>query len=81
MSKWKKDQIRAVWRRAYPAERGDPAKLRRDVTGHLIRFKEYDQRSLLGWQITYILPPAAGGTDDLLNLRPLHWSAATIDEG
>ena len=81
MSKWTKNQIRAVWLRAYPAERGDPTKLRRDVTGHLIRFKEYGKRSLLGWQITHILPPENGGTDDPTNLRPLHWSMAVIDEG
>ena len=70
-SRYTRKQVKRVWQRAWPAERGDPAKLRRDVTGHLIRFKEYGRRSLLGWVITRINPK---GKDKLVNLRPLHWS-------
>jgi 5-methylcytosine-specific restriction endonuclease McrA len=46
-----------------------------DYLGNLIRYKDYGNDSLFGWELDHILPKALGGQDVISNLRALHWKA------
>jgi len=67
----------AVWNKATPILGQHPALCRQDVFGNRIEFLEYGNRcSAFGWEFDhYPLPSSLGGTDDVSNLRPLHWRA------
>jgi hypothetical protein len=61
----------AVWEKAQPMIGWDPAQWRVDHRGNPIFHSHYgDPGSAFGWEIGHILDPAAGGADDLSNLRP-----------
>ena len=65
---------RAVWGRGKQISGRNSDEWRKDDFGNLLQFSAYgDTRSPYGWQIDHIVPVARGGTDDILNLRPLHW--------
>ena len=44
-----------------------------DICGATIFRQEYGQTTDYGWEIDHIHPVSLGGTDNLDNLRPLHW--------
>ena len=46
---------------------------RQDPCGAIININEYRKESSCGWNIDHILPVAKGGTDDIANLRAMHW--------
>lgn len=65
----------AVWNKGHPIPDYDAAVWRRDDLGSAIRYTDYGNReSEFGWEFDhYPIPAAMGGTDDVSNLRPLHW--------
>jgi hypothetical protein len=63
-----------IWRKAITVLGLDPVEWRQDEFGNLIRFSEYgDRTSPHGWEKDPIKAVALGGTDDLDNVRPLHF--------
>jgi HNH endonuclease len=45
-----------------------------DKYGKVIRYNNHgDTKSKFGWEIDHIYPKLLGGTDDPVNLQPLHW--------
>jgi 5-methylcytosine-specific restriction endonuclease McrA len=66
------ETVEAVWAKANP----DPwfTYFKRDTFGVTIQKDGYATQSKYGWEIDHILPVSLGGTDDLENLRPLHWA-------
>lgn len=66
--------INAVWNKAQVVFGCDPNKLRKDSCGAWIRRDQYGQTTENGWEIDHDKPVSLGGSDDLSNLKPLHWS-------
>lgn len=67
-----------VWRKGAVIPGYDPATWRRDEFGYAMSFQNYgDRTSAYGWEIDHVIPVSQGGSDDLGNLRPLHWRANT----
>ena len=65
-----------VWQKGTAIPGYDPAQWRRDAEGNALSFAAYGDRSSdYGWEIDHIRPVTEGGTDEIDNLRPLHWRA------
>lgn len=72
------DLIWSVWSKAEIFGGNDPVFWRKDECGAWIFRSHYDrQDSEYGWVIDHITPISDGGTDDLANLRPLHYQNTT----
>ena len=67
--------IDAVWRKATIVAGVDPRYRRKDACGAWIDRNKYGDTVYngYGWEIDHLIPVAAGGTDGLANLQPLHW--------
>ena len=67
-------RILEVWWKGAIIPGYDPDLWRRDDFGRAISFAAYgDRESKFGWEIDHVIPVADGGTDDIDNLRSLHW--------
>jgi hypothetical protein len=65
-----------VWNKGALIPGYDSTIWRRDQLGYIIWFSDYgDRNSEYGWEIDHIIATAIGGSDDLSNLRPLHFRA------
>jgi hypothetical protein len=74
MANWTNQEIEAVWKKGIVVEGCDKNEFRKDQCGAWISRKAYGNRtSSYGWEIDHIKTQANGGSDDLSNLRPLHW--------
>ena len=63
-----------VWNKGHKVPGLDPMVWRNDDFGNRIRFADYGDRTCrFGWEKDHITPKAVGGTDELNNLRPLHF--------
>ncbi|MBX5239363.1 HNH endonuclease [Rhizobium sp. NLR22b] len=64
-----------AWRRLPQSAVLDPARWRYDAHGRLICFSDYGRRdSEYGWELDHFpIPKALGGSDDMSNIRALHW--------
>ncbi|TLX84550.1 MAG: HNH endonuclease [Thaumarchaeota archaeon] len=68
------DNILSVWAKGTVVDGNDPSLWRKDECGAWIFRSHYERRtSVYGWVIDRITPLSEGGTDELSNLRPLHW--------
>jgi hypothetical protein len=70
------DRKRETWTRCREIPASDPNQWRYDDLGYAIRWSDYgDRSSSYGWELDhYPIPACDGGTNDLSNLRALHWS-------
>ncbi len=67
------DFVWLVWSKGH-IKGNDPLMWRADDCGAWIMRSHYGKRnSEYGWEIDHIKPVSEGGTDELSNLRPLHW--------
>lgn len=54
---------------------------RKDECGAWIKWDKYgDRNSAYGWEIDHIRAVANGGSDQLTNLRPLHWKNNAVKQ-
>jgi hypothetical protein len=68
-------EIENAWEKASKVLGYDSDKYRKDYAGAWIIKSEYGNRkSNYGWEVDHVRPLSKGGTYDLLNLVPLHWS-------
>lgn len=65
--------IQKVWEKGIPVENYNPEKFRIDSAGAWIVRDQYGQETDYGWTIDHIFPECKGGSNDLLNLRPMQW--------
>lgn len=66
--------IESVWKKAKPIRGKNPNVWRKDIYGNIIRFSSYGTKGDFGWEIDHIKPKDKGGSDQLINFRPLHWT-------
>lgn len=75
---WTEEEIQAVWDKGEVVARFNPHQWKKDDCGAWMSRRQYGNReSDFGWEIDRIVPAEDGGTNDLSNLRPLHWANAT----
>lgn len=65
--------IEAVWQKGTIVPGTDGRQLRKDRCGAWIARHEYGMTTNVGWEVDHDMSVSKGGTDELRNLRPLHW--------
>jgi hypothetical protein len=65
--------VAAVWAKARAVPGYNANEIRKDSCNAWIRRSDYGQTTAYGWEIDHIRPVAKYGSDEFLNLQPLHW--------
>ena len=73
MINFSEDKINQVWQKGVSVQGNDNTKYRQDMCGAWIQKDKYGTQEHLGWVIDHVYPTSKGGTDDIINLRPMHW--------
>ena len=74
MANFSDETILAVWKKGTEVPGYDSTYWRKDKCGAWISYRAYGNRnSDYGWEIDHITSVAHDGSDNLSNLRPLHW--------
>ena len=73
MANFSEDKIKQTWEKGVSVEGYDNTKFRKDVCGAWMQRDKYETEEIHGWKINHIYPVSKGGTDDIVNLRPMHW--------
>ena len=68
-----KKKIDQIWDKAKNVRGKNPDVWRRDDKSQVIRKGSYGTQGEFGWEIDHKNPVSKGGTDNIRNLRPLHW--------
>ena len=68
---YSQEVIQLVWEKGKTVPDNDPEVWRKDECGAWMQRSMYaDRSSQYGWEIDHSVP---GGSDDIVNLCPLHW--------
>jgi hypothetical protein len=73
MARFDNDVIEQVWAKANVVMGYDPNVWRKDFAGAWIRKDHYGKEWNYGWEIDHLTPVSRGGSDQLVNLIPMHW--------
>ena len=74
MMTFDEDIIQQVWNKGLVQKGYDPDSARKDACGAWMLRNQYGNTdSIFGWEIDHVLPKTKGGTNDLINLRPMQW--------
>ena len=65
--------IEQVWNKGVIVDGYDQTLFRKDCCGAWIVKSEYGKTGPFGWEIDHVFPQVKGGSEDLVNLRPMQW--------
>ncbi len=69
--------INLIWEKAAYISGSGEDEIRKDVAGAMIRRGSYGYTGTklnMGWEVDHRKPLSKNGSNDLSNLRPLHWA-------